>query len=151
MAITFSNGAPAKMGIGRYQMRNNRIAEITGSHMDSGVTGGIAWSRKIWDGYLCQADGRSKESAASWSDLGGFVHESDGVSGFDITKVISQEPEAQSAAPAVLENQLLCVALVERLLPLVQVGETAIEALDRIIAEREAAKQMVEKLLAVTA
>ena len=152
--ITFSNGEPAKMGLGRYQLRNNRIAEITGSHFETWRVNGVEYSKKVWEGTLFNADGKTKESAQTWSDLGGYTHESDGQSGFDVTTVISQpaEPVAQSAPPAVLENQILCTALVDLLQALFEPADgPTVGTLKRVLAERESAIQQVKEMLVAAA
>lgn len=150
MALTLPNGAPAKMGIGRYSLRNNRVAEITGSHIETGVLHGHEWTKQIWDGVLFTTGTELIESKNSWTDLGGFVHESDGASGLDIVKVIWQapEPEVEEAKPAVLENQLLCAALVQRLSAVTKDGEGAVDTLNRVICERDQAQAQIKELLA---
>jgi hypothetical protein len=137
MAILFHNGALAKMAKGRYQTRNNRVVEITGSHVQTAVgTDGKPYSKTMWDGLLYQADGKTIETPHMWSDAGGYLHE-EGVSNqFDIALVTSQEPEPVSdpAAPAVLENQLLCAALVDRLAQVDPKG-APLDVLNRLISK----------------
>jgi hypothetical protein len=149
MAILFHNGAPAKMAKGRYQTRNNRVVEITGSHIESGTLNGVPFSKTMWDGVLYQADGKTVETPHTWSDAGTYLHEQGVMNQFDIATVTSQEPEPMNdAAPAVLENQLLCAALTDQLAPLAEPGETPLCTLERVIRERNLARAHVKELLA---
>ena len=78
------------------------------------------------------------------------MHSEGCANGYDLQTVISQvEPEPETAAPAVLENQLLCTALVDMIgANADSKGETPLDALNRIIAQRNDAREMVKKLLA---
>jgi hypothetical protein len=149
MAILFHNGTSAKMAKGRYQSRNNRVIEITGSHTETAIgTDGKPYTKKMWDGLLYQADGKTVETPHMWSDSGGYLHEAGVQNQFDIATVTSQEPEPEDPAPAVLENQLLCAALVETLAGVAQPNERSLDTLWRIISERDALKEQVAKLYA---
>jgi len=153
LGLTFSNGKPATMARGRYTTRNNRLVEITGHHVETGSTGGQEWSKKIWDGVIYEANGKNIESAATWSELGGYLHNEGVGSSFDLCTVISQEAEPEPVAeqkqdPAVLENQILCAALVARLSDVVEpADENPMATLERVISERDAAHKQVQELL----
>ena len=156
LGLTFSNGKPAPMGRGKYQTRNNRLVEITGSRIVSGTTAGTLWTKTVWDGDLYQSDLKAVETRATWSNDGGYLHEEGVGNSLDLMTVITQEAEPAAVAtavgvpasdPAVLENQILCAALCAKLFPQVKDGETAVEALDRIISERDTAQRQVTELL----
>jgi len=153
LGLTFSNGKPAQMARGKYQTRNNRLVEITGSHTESGNTGGVPWSKLMWEGVLYLGDQKTIESHATWSNEGGYLHQEGVGNQLDLMTVISQEAEPEPLGvqtptdTAVLENQLLCTAMVDVLSPQIHEGETAVEALSRIIEERDTARRMVAALL----
>lgn len=149
--LQFQNGKPAQMAIGKYQTRNNRPVDIE-SFRDVQVDepGGSKVTKRLWRGKLYQMNGRDVESEYEWSNLGTFLHSEGCANGYDLQTVISQvEPEPETAAPAVLENQLLCTALVDMIgANADSKGETPLDALNRIIAQRNDAREMVKKLLA---
>ena len=149
LGITFSDGKPAKMARGRYQTRNSRVVEITGSRMITrAVAGAPVHEQKIWDGNLMDATGVKPETAATWDDEGNFCDGGVG-SSFGLSIVMSQEFDPEPAAavapvhssdnPAVLENQILLAALLDVLKQDAGEGEQPLDTLERIIDERNRA------------
>jgi hypothetical protein len=158
LGLTFSNGKPAPMGRGKYQTRNNRLVEITGSRIVSGTTAGTPWTKTVWDGDLYQSDLKAVETRATWSNDGGYLHEEGVGNSLDLMTVITQEAEPAAVAtavgvpandPAVLENQILCAALVEELNKhSIGADVTSLDTLRRIVDERDTAQRHVQALLA---
>ena len=159
LVLTFSNGKPASMARGRYSTRNNRVVEITGSHVVTEHVGGQDTQKTIWDGVIYEANGKNVESKATWSNDGRYLHNEGVGSSFDLSIVISQETEPEPAPaavatevksdPAVLENQILCAALVARLSDVVNpADENPMATLERVISERDTAQEQVRELLA---
>jgi hypothetical protein len=145
------------MGRGKYQTRNNRLVEITGSRIVSGTTAGTPWTKTVWDGDLYQSDLKAVETRATWSNDGGYLHEEGVGNSLDLMTVITQEAEPAAVAtaaagvpandPAVLENQILCAALCDTLAVQRKGIETPTDTLQRIISERNAAQLQVAELL----
>jgi hypothetical protein len=137
------------MARGRYQTRNSRVAEITGSHMLTIAVAGQTAQKRIWDGNLMDATGVKPETAATWDDEGNYLDGGVG-SSFGLCIVMSQEPNpepaspvcmVESADPAVLHNQILLAALVDVLKE--DAGdsdEQPMDTLKRIIEERNRAE-----------
>ena len=152
LGLTFSNGKPATMARGKYTTKNNRLVEITGSHTETGNTGGQAWSRKMWDGVLYAANMKDQESAHAWSNEGGYLAQEGVGNEFDLRTVISQEAEPEpekplaNTDPALLEELLVLSHIREILVPHLEPGETASAGLARIISERDAAQKQVAEL-----
>jgi hypothetical protein len=154
--LTFRDGTPAQMMRGKYQTRNQRVAEITGHHIESGETNGRPWTQKIWDGNLLMSDCRTVDTRATWSDDGHYLHQEGVQSPFDLCLVVIQEPDPQPAAPPtlepvvetevapadpiILENQLAYAALCQALAPYMIEGETGSTAIVRIVSERDLAQ-----------
>lgn len=151
------------MGRGKYQTRNNRLVEITGSRIVSGTTAGTPWTKTVWDGDLYQSDLKAVETRATWSNDGGYLHEEGVGNSLDLMTVITQEAEPAAVAtaaagvpandPAVLENQILCAALVEELnkhsisADAIGADATSLNTLRRIVYERDTAQRQVAELL----
>jgi hypothetical protein len=161
LGLTYSDGKPAEMARGRYQTRNSRVAEITGFHMVDGVTGGTHWTRKQWDGHILDAAAKNVETTSVWDEEGHQVN--GGVSSpFDLSIVMSQEfdppvmvpsgsalpIEIVDVSPALLENQILCAALLEELSTVAEADEKPVETLKRVVSERDQARKQVADLLA---
>jgi hypothetical protein len=156
LALTFSNGKPAPMARGRYSTRNNRVVEIDGYHFVTEKVGGEEIKKRIWDGCIYEANGINIESKATWSNDGRYLHNEGVGSSFDLATVISQEAEPEpeplaaaidtTANSAVLENQILCVALCELLKDKKQGDETPVDTLTRVLDERDAHSDQTELL-----
>jgi hypothetical protein len=158
LGLTYSDGKPAEMARGRYQTRNSRVAEITGFHMVDGVTGGTHWTRKQWDGHILDAAAKNVETTSVWDEEGHQVN--GGVSSpFDLSIVMSQEfdpppiapavvSEPGDVSPALLENQILCAALLEELSTVAEADEKPVDTLKRVVSERDQARKQVADLLA---
>ena len=143
--LTFRDGAPAKMAKGKYQTRTLRIVEIDGSRMIKGETNGREWTKKVWDGNLMNADTKTIDTRATWSDDGHYLHEEGVQSPFDLCLVITQEDskmgDSYGGDTSILDNQLLCAALVDALLPYAQPSDdTPLVTLNRLIEERNKAR-----------
>jgi hypothetical protein len=152
LGLTFSNGKPATMARGKYTTRNNRLVEIHGSHIESGTTGGVAWSKKMWDGTLFAANMRDIESTHTWSDEGGYLHQEGVGNEFDLRSVISQEPEPEPAPlhhsdPTLLESQIHMAAILKMIEPEMRGGESAPERVAHIMKQRDDLRHQVRELL----
>lgn len=153
LGLTFSNGKPATMARGKYTTRNNRLVEITASHIETGNTGGVAWSKKMWDGILFAANMRDVESTHSWSDEGGYLHQEGVGNEFDLRSVISQEPEPEPMVPlhhtdpTLLESQIHMAAILKMIEPEMRGGESAPDRVAHIIKQRDESRKQVQELL----
>lgn len=92
---------PVTISKGRFMTRNNRIVQINGSRMvDETLPNGEKIRRRLWDGMMFKADGKTEDTAHTWQDDGAFSNQRGVACPSDLVIVISREAEPVASAAA---------------------------------------------------
>jgi hypothetical protein len=93
---------PVTTRLGRFQTRNNRIVVIESSESLTEVISGEKVTRRIWNGQLLKADGRTFDTAGQWEDCGAYRNQRGVAMTLDLVILVSADPVpvAASVAPA---------------------------------------------------
>jgi hypothetical protein len=83
---------PVKTCLGRFQTRSNRIVTIQGNENLTELISGEKTTRRIWNGILMKADGKTVDTAHQWEDNGAFRNQRGVACPLDLVILIAADP-----------------------------------------------------------